>query len=232
MTKAINCCRKRGFTFVEMAMSVGIALVVFLMIYRFMSGTRQHYMYGTVNLQNLQEARMAINYLRRDFSCATPYVAGQGQVAWETMQKARNFVFETPNWVATAGVNLIKCDSDSISIPKFAFGSPDESPRIEYITYTCEPGNILSRKLVDADGNLKKEVVFSGMERVEFKLYTHQLNPSVPVLWVKLLVHDKSTYNSDEIGKALEVTASISSPFITSLVNNRNWRFETGYKEL
>jgi len=224
--------RRRGFTFVEMAMTVGIALLVFLMIYRFMSSTRQHYMYGTVNLQNLQEARMAINYLRRDFSCATPYVAGQDQVAWETMQRARNFVFETPTWVATAGVNLIKCDSDSISIPKFAFGSPDEEPRVEYITYTCEPGNILSRKLVDANGNLKKEVTFSGMESVEFKLYTHQLNDNVPVLWVKLLVHDKSTYGSDDIGKALEVTASISSPFITSLVNHRNWRFETGYKEL
>ncbi|HAE38832.1 MAG TPA: hypothetical protein DCG57_09365, partial [Candidatus Riflebacteria bacterium] len=90
--------KKRGFTFVETAMSVGIALVVFLMIYRFMSSTRQHYMYGTVNLQNLQEARMAINYLRRDFSCATPYIGGQGQVNFPNMQKARNFVFETPGW--------------------------------------------------------------------------------------------------------------------------------------
>jgi len=232
MVKLFHNKRSRGFTFIEMSMSVAIALVVFLMIYRFMSSTRQHYMYGTVNLQNLQEARMAINYLRRDFSCATPYIGGQGQVNFVNMQKARNFVFETPGWSPIAAVNLIKCDSDSISIPKFAFGSPDEEPRIEYVTYTYEPGNILSRKLVDSTGNLKKEVKFSGIENVEFKLYTHQLNPNVPVLWVKLLVHDKSTYGSDEIGKALEVTSSISSPFITSLVNNRNWRFETGHKEL
>ncbi|PKL42882.1 MAG: hypothetical protein CVV41_12710 [Candidatus Riflebacteria bacterium HGW-Riflebacteria-1] len=223
--------KKRGFTFVETAMSVGIALVVFLMIYRFMSSTRQHYMYGTVNLQNLQEARMAINYLRRDFSCATPYIGGQGQVNFPNMQKARNFVFETPGWTPINAVNLIKLDSDSISIPKFAFGSPDEEPRIEYVTYTYETGNVLSRKLVDATGVLKNEVKFSGIESVEFKMYTHQLNPNVPVLWVRLLVLDKS-YGTGEIGKALEVTASISSPFITSLVNNRNWRFETGHKEL
>ncbi|PKL46122.1 MAG: hypothetical protein CVV42_17735 [Candidatus Riflebacteria bacterium HGW-Riflebacteria-2] len=232
MLKAFRLYARRAFTFVEMSMSVAIALLVFLMIYRFMSTTRMHYMYGTVNLQNLQEARMAINYLRRDFSCATPYIAGQGQVGFFTMQKAQNFVFETTGWTATAGVNLIKCDSDSLSIPKFAFGSPDEDPRIEYVTYTYEPGNILSRKLLDASGNLRKEVKFSGIENVEFKLYTHKLNANVPVLWVKLLVHDKSTYGSDEIGKALEVTASISSPFINSLVNHRNWRFETGHKEL
>jgi len=148
------------------------------------------------------------------------------------MQKARNFVFETSGWTQIPGINLIKLDSDSISIPKFAFDSPDEEPRVEYVTYTYEPGNILSRKLVDASGTLKKEIKFSGIENVEFKMYTHQLNPNVPILWVRLLVHDKSTYGSDQIGKALEVTASISSPFITSLVNNRNWRFETGHKEL
>jgi len=232
MTHSAYQRRRRGFTFVEMAMTVGIALLVFLMIYRFMSSTRMHYMYGTVNLQNLQEARMAINYLRRDFSCATPYIAGQDQVDYINMQKAQNFVFETPGWAPIPDVNLIKCDTDSLSIPKFAFGSPDEEPRIEYVTYTYEPGNILSRKLLDATGNLKKEVQFSGIENVEFKLYTHKLNPDVPVLWVKLLIHDKSTYGSDDIGKALEVTASISSPFITSLVKHRNWRFENGHKEL
>lgn len=221
---------RRGFTFVEMVMSVAIALLVFLMVYRFMSGTRHHYMYGTVNLQNLQEARMAINYLRRDFSCATPYVGGQGQVDWPDMQKARNFVFETAAWNPIPAVNLIKLDSDSISIPKFAYGSPDEEPRIEYVTYTYEPGNILSRKLVDSTGALKREVRFTGIESVEFKLYTHQLNPNVPLLWVKLLVHDKELYNN--VGKALEVTASISSPAITSLANHPNWRFQTGFKEL
>jgi len=52
------------------------------------------------------------------------------------------------------------------------------------------------------------------------------------LLWVKLLVHEKATYGRDEIGKPLEVTASISSPFITSLVNNRSWRFQNGHKEL
>ncbi|MBU1107453.1 MAG: hypothetical protein KKB51_12355 [Candidatus Riflebacteria bacterium] len=220
---------RRGFTFVEMAMSFGLALVVFLMVYRFMSSTRQHYMYGTVNLQNLQEARMAINYLRRDFSCATPYIGGQGQVDFINMQKARNFVFETSDWANISGVNLIYLDSGSIRIPKFAFDSPDEEPRVEYVTYTYEPGNILSRKSVDAGGAVKREVKFSGIESVEFKIYTHQLNPNVPLLWVRLLVHD--TYDTG-IGKALEVTTSISSPFITSLVNNRNWRFETGHKEL
>lgn len=222
---------RRGFTFVEMAMTVGLAIMVFLMIYRFMSSTRQHYMYGTVNLQNLQEARMAINYLRRDFSCATPYIGGNALVNYENMQRARNFIFEAPGWSPIPNVNLIKFDSESISIPKFAFGSPDDEPRIEYVTYTYEPGNILSRKIVNATGALKHEVKFSGIEHVEFKMYTHQLNPKVPLLWVKLLVHDKGTYGSDEIGKPLEVTTSIASPFITSLVNNRGWRFETGHKD-
>lgn len=223
---------KRGFTFVEMVMTIGIALMVFLMIYRFMSSTREHYKYGTVNLQSLQEARMAINYLRRDFSCATPYIGGNGQVSYENMQRARNFIFEAPGWSPIPDINLIKLDSDSISIPKFAFGSPDHEPRIEYVTYTYEPGKILSRKIVDATGVPRHEVKFSGIENVEFKIYTHQLNRKVPLLWVRLLVHDTGNYGSDVTSKPLEVTTSISSPFITSLVNNRGWRFETGHKEL
>ena len=80
------------------------------------------------------------------------------------------------------------------------------------------------------DGKIQK---FTGFEEVEFKLYTHQLNPGVPLLWVRMKVHEgENIYGKDSIGKALELTTSISSPFLTSSVNNKYWRYETGHKKL
>lgn len=221
---------KKGMTFVELIFSLSIALVVFLLIYRFMSGTRQHYMYGTVNLQNLQEARLAVNYLRRDFSCACPRidspVAPNGFV---DLQKIRNQLFVSSSWAGGAGGDLIQILPHGLLFHKFVFGSPDEMPRVEMLRYEFDPAaRVLTRHAEDGSHQ-----TFSGFEEVEFKLYAHQLNPKIPVLWARFKVHEGETiYGTDEIGKALELTTSITSPFLTSSINNKYWRYEIGHKKL
>lgn len=221
---------RKGMTFVELTISLGIGMVVFLMIYRFMSGTRQHYLYGTVNLQNLQEARLAVNYLRRDFSCACPRIEDPSTPGgYVNLQKIRNQMFMSSSWTAAGGGDLIQILPNGLLFHKFAFGSPDEMPRVEMVRYEFDAAaRTLTRQ--SEDGKLQK---FSGFEDVEFKLYTHQLNPGVPILWLRFKVHegDKGS-GENEIGKALELTTSITSPFITSSVNNKYWRYETGHKKL
>lgn len=238
INKSENCgeCRKqlagisrRAFTFVEMSISVGIALVVFLMIYRFLSSTRHHYMYGTVNLQNLQEARQALNYLRRDFSCACPRIEDPDVAGYVTLQKVRKQVFVTSSWPSETEGDLIQIHPHGLLFHKFVFGSPDEKPRVELVSYEFDSvARVLIRR--SQDDRVQK---FSGFEDVDFRLYTHQLNPKVPILWVRFKVHEsENIYGTDSIGKALELTTSITSHFITSSVNNKYWRYEIGHKKL
>lgn len=222
---------RKGMTFVELAISLGVGLMVLLMIYRFMSGTRQHYMYGTVNLQNLQEARLAVNYLRRDFSSACPRIEDPSAASdgYVNLQKIRNQMFVSPTNTAIPGGDLIQVLPQGLLFHKFVFGSPDQNPRVELIRYEFDQAaRVLTRH--SESGQIQN---FSGIEEVEFRLYCHQLNPKVPVLWVRLKVHEgENTFGTDEIGKALELTTSISSPFIVSSVNNKYWRYETGHKKL
>lgn len=231
MIRSLLKTYRSGMTFVELAISLGVGLMVLLMVYRFMSGTRQHYMYGTVNLQNLQEARLAINYLRRDFSSACPRIDDPTAAAdgYVNLQKLRNQMFVSPSAPTGAGGDLIQILPQGLLFHKFSFGSPDESPRVELVRYEFDSSaRVLSR--LSESGQIQK---FSGIEEVEFRLYSHQMNPRVPILWVRLKVHEGgNTFGTEEIGRALEVTTSIASPFIVSSVNNKYWRYETGHKKL
>ncbi len=221
--------KRRAFTFVEMTVSIVIALVVFLMIYRFLSNTRHHYMYGTVNLQNLQEARQALNYLRRDFSCACPRIEDPDTAGYVTLQKVRKQVFVTSSWPSETEGDLIQIHPHGLLFYKFVFGTSSVKPRVEQVAYEFDPAEkVLIRR--SAGDRVQK---FSGFENVEFKLYAHQLNPKVPVLWVSFKVHEgENIFGKDSIGKALELTTSITSHFITSSINNKYWRYETGHEKL
>lgn len=221
--------RRRAFTFVEMTISIGIALVVFLMIYRFLSNTRHHYMYGTVNLQNLQEARLALNYLRRDFSCACPRIEDPDSAGYVTLQKVRKQVFVTSSWPSETAGDLIQIHPHGLIFHKFVFGASGVKPKVEQVSYEFDAvEKVLTRR--SAGDRVQK---FNGFEEVEFRLYAHQLNPKIPVLWARFKVHEgENIYGKESIGKALELTTSITSHFITSSLNNKYWRYETGHEKL
>ena len=55
--------------------------------------------------------------------------------------------------------------------------------------------------------------------------------PNSPLLWVKLRIHEaKNLYDNDKIGKALEITTTISSAFINSSLKNKYWRYAIGHQ--
>lgn len=220
---------KSGFTFVEMIVSMAIAMMAFLLIYQFMSSTRHHYLYGTVNLQNLQEGRMAINYLRRDFSCACPGLEDPDDAGYYAFQKARKQVFATSSGAGAGAGDLIQVLPHGLLFYKFAFKTGDEKPKVEMVRYEFDS----SAKTLMRTGQDGKTQKFTGIEDVEFKVYVHQLEPGVPLLWVRLKIHEgENMFGSEKIGSALELTTSISSPFLNSNANNPYWRFETGHKKM
>lgn len=224
----INASKKRrGFTMIEMMVSLAIAMLAFLMIYRFMSGTRHHFMYGTVNLQNLQEARLAINYLRRDFSSACPMLEDSMTTGNEETQRILKHTFVTPSWPEASPKGLMQVLPTLLSFYKFEFDPGGAKPKVQQIIYEFDP----SEKALVRNSEDGRTVKFTGFESVEFGIYTHQLNPSVPILWAKFRIHEgKNIYGSEDIGSALELTTSVSSPFITSYANNKSWRFDSGHE--
>lgn len=215
---------RSAFTLIEMIASIAIALFVFLLIYKLLSSVRNHYLYGTVNLQNLQDARLAVNHLRRDFSSACPRFKDGGvpSSAYIYVNRLRKYVFkDPPGWIPQYG-DPIQVTPNGLSFFRFEFDA-GAKPRVEHVLYTFDAATkTLKRKYKGSERS------FKGFEAVEFKLYTHMVNPAVPLLWVRLLIHEgKEMYGSANIGKPLELTTTISSNFISSSLNNLSWNYET-----
>ncbi|MBI3038112.1 hypothetical protein HYY75_03530 [bacterium] len=226
--------RNSAFTAIELVISIGVAIVAFSLIYTFLSRTRFHFMHGSVNLANLQEARMAINYLRRDFAAAVPFIAKSAN--YGTLERVRRFVFSTGVWKPLeAEGELIQVEPTKLSFHRFIFEPSEKQsetrfPKVELVKYDFDS----SKGELHRSVNSGKPQVFRGFENVEFKIYVHYEIRNVPVLWVKLVLNEGKDipYGGQKgMGKPLEVTTSITSQFINSTLNNLYWNYETGHQK-
>ncbi len=216
-----------GLTMIEMIVSVGVAMMAFFLIYKFLSGTRFNFMYGTVNLQNLQNARLAVNYLRRDFSSSCPrfvYSTSKPAKSYVFIQDAQRAVFQKPpGWDSSNPCILMELSPTKLAFHRFIFSSSKASPTVELVQYSFDPGaHTLTRSAPS------RMITFKGFDLVEFKVYFHDLNPAIPILWVKFVIHEgEDLYGKASIGTPLELTTSITSSFVTGSLKNLNWNFET-----
>ncbi|RCK74607.1 MAG: hypothetical protein OZSIB_0578 [Candidatus Ozemobacter sibiricus] len=217
---------RRAFTLVELVVTVGVGMLVFVMVSKFLSGTRFQFMHGTVNLQNLQDARLAINHLRRDFSSACIYFGStRTATSYKEVRALQARVFSRPGVdPATPGEKLITIRSPhEIAFWRYDFATNDEKPLVERVHYRFDP-----RTKILIRSSPSRTIEFKGFEEVEFRLYCHQLNAETPLLWVRFLIHEgEEIYGRSEIGRALELTTTISSPFLTSNLQNLPWNYET-----
>ena len=223
--------KRGGLTLVEVMVTVLISALVFMVIYNFMRNTRHNYMYGVVNLQNLQEARLAINYLRLDFSSSCPRFDNPNEDknnGYLNLQKTRKQLFVTNKTNNEFKGELIQIHKHGLLFHKFIYGSFGENPKVETVSYQFDKGSHTLIRTSDTKGTK----VFKGFEEVNFSLYTHEINPDVPLLWVNFRIHEsENIYGSNKIGKPLELTTSISSSFINSSQNNKYWRYESGHEK-
>ncbi len=217
----------RGLTLIEMLVSITIGLMALFMIYNFLGSTRMHYMYGTVNLQNLQDARLAINYLRRDFSSSCFFVSPSD--AFKTVQLARMSGFKSGTQWSGGSSHLIEITNRKLSFHRFDFGIDQAvgTPTVKLVEYEFDPGSKTLNRL--DSGQVK---TFKGFENVEFKLYVHDCNSQVPMLWVKIVVNESGNIYGDNLkaDRALELTTTISSAFVTSNLENLSWNYETAHQ--
>lgn len=206
-----------GFTLVETMIGLVLLAGLFLIAYKVFSFISNQRSRGSVDLQELQGARHAINYLRRDFRCAAPRIPGSATLAQKrkAMQKP---AVETGAF-ADDGTTPILVSGSEIHFFRQMFGTPDASPSpsMEEVNYRIDP----ARKCL-VRSSAGRELVFPEIKGAQFELYGHPLNPDVPMLLVKLVI-DADPKKTVDGRNTLELTSTLSSPVANQNINNPHW---------
>ncbi len=212
---------------IELSISMAVGAVVLFMVFKFMTYTRMHFMHGTVNLQNLSEIKSAINYLRRDFSSACPYLSQNDSRL--KLPELRNLPFNVNNKADGLDSKLVVLDAANkkLQFHRFVFDTESGAafaPKVQEVIYVY---NSQKKTLTRTMGTTK--VVFNGFENVEFKYFLSEYNERVPILWVKIVAHEgKNAVGANmDLGKPVELTASIASSFMVSYYTNKSWNLDT-----
>ena len=204
--------RKTGFTLVETVIAVGMATAIIILVLKLTSVIRGDVAKGTVDLQNLQDARLIINLLRRDFSSATPLYDTDENI--DIRDEVRNDpVRYTLMYNAHQSRPIILNEHDIV----FCKTTVDKegNKKREEIQYSFDKVNkVLNRYSSSGVRSLK------GLENIKFDLYFHQLNGDVPMILVNMLIRTKSGNET----KDLELT-TITSSIISNDMANLDWNW-------
>ncbi|HAE39001.1 MAG TPA: hypothetical protein DCG57_10240 [Candidatus Riflebacteria bacterium] len=208
--------KRQGFTLVEMLVAFSLAVAVIIMALKLSSTVRTNVVAGTVDLQNLQQARAAINSIRRDFLVAHPsidYSEGtdiREEIRSKPIISASHFSARQksrPVIIAENEIHLFKSTLDE-----------NGRKKVEEISYIFDSAE---KSLFRVSGDVKKQ--FSGIENVKFVLYQHQLNKKIPLVWVSLMV----THQEGGESRQLEIATTIVSSIIDHDLNNRHWNWNS-----
>ncbi len=204
----------KGFTLVESIIAIGMASALIILVMKLSSAIRGDVVKGTVDLQNLQDARLVINSLRRDFTCAMPYYDSSDKQ--EDIDSVRN----NPILYAETYTDNSK-KSKPIIIHKhhlnFIKPAHDSSGnlRMEEIYYVFDGIN----KILIRHSNISGEKRFKGMDNIEFGLYYHPLETDTPMLLVSMII--RTTEGGET--KTLPLTTTMCSSIVNKDIVNLDW---------
>jgi Tfp pilus assembly protein FimT len=214
--------KHHGVTFVEAMIGLMIASLLMLTSYKVFSYIISQRNKGTVDLQELQGARSAINFLRRDFRCAAPLINSSARL--EQRKKATRVPI-----IESAGINKddetvpIVISESEIHFFRHVFTTSLSSvtPETEQINYRIDPAR---KCLVRSAAG--EEKIFNDIKDVRFELYAHPLKTDIPMLMVTMRI------DADPDEKAagrnyFELTTTISSAIANQNVNNPFWNITT-----
>lgn len=216
--------RAKGFTTVELLVSIVIASMAILLVTRMVSLMQNYWFVGTVNLSHLQEARLAIDYLRRDFAGACPQLNASDSRALLESTRLMPLTL-TSEAIKSATTAPILVQPHSLIFTRFIFQSSGNGnpPLTEQVTYDFNPDSRTLTRTVPG-----REKIFKNIASASFQVYVTEANPRVPILYVWLKIHDIADLkNNAPKTEALELTTSISSSFLAGNLNFPAWNFET-----
>ena len=204
----------KGFTLVESIFALGMATALIILVIQLSSFIRGDVAKGTVDLQNLQDARLVLNSLRRDFTCAMPYYDSEDND--EAIDSVRNnpvLFAETYNDDSKKSKPII-IHNGHLNFFKPVYNS-DGSLGMEEIYYVFDP----TSKTLNRHGSISGKKTFKGMESINFGLYYHPLQDDVPMLLVSMII--KTTEGNET--KTLPLTTTICSSVVNKDITNIEW---------
>ncbi len=210
--------KSRGFTLVEAMIGMMLVSALLTMSYKVFTYINMQRSRGSVDLQELQGARHAINYLRRDFRCAAPVFADAATI--EQKKKAmRNPVVEAKAFNKTGNAVPVVIADSEIHFFRHLYETPETAalPKVEEVNYHMDGAR---KCLVRSAAG--KEQVFSDIRGARFELYAHPLKPEIPMLLVTLII-DADLKDKGGGRNFFELTTTISSAVANQNINNPYW---------
>ncbi|NLI74914.1 MAG: hypothetical protein GX442_00570 [Candidatus Riflebacteria bacterium] len=197
-----------GFTLVEAVIGLLLVAVLFALVFRIFSHINRQRALGSVDLQELQGARYAINFLRRDFRSAAPMIPKLATFA-QKEKAALSPAVEAKTWTKTdSTVPIVVADSE-IHFHRQLFDTPDfaTTPATEEVSYHIDGAR---KCLVRVSAG--KEIPFPEVKGARFELYGHPLRADIPMLLVSLVIEAKSKEGAGKTEDLEFVTTISSSP--------------------
>ncbi len=213
-----------GFTLVEAVIGFLIITLLSASAYKVFSFVLAQRNRGSVDLEELQGARTAINYLRRDFRCAAPLI-NEDATMTQRKKSLKIPVIEADSFDRSRKVTPIVVSGEEIHFFKHNFATliRSEKPKTEQINYRIDK----ARGCLVRTG-AGSEKVFKDIKAIKFELYSHPLFKETPMLLVTMKVDANKGDRKDQ-KHFFEISTTISS----SMANhNINYEFWNSHSEL
>ncbi|PKL47810.1 MAG: hypothetical protein CVV42_11755 [Candidatus Riflebacteria bacterium HGW-Riflebacteria-2] len=211
--------KQRGFTLVEAVIGVALATLLMFSAYQVFSYVSKQRSRGDVDLQELQGARYAINFLRRDFRSASPQIADTATLAQKRAALRMPVVEANAFSIGNEAVPVIISDGE-IHFFKHLYNTPEGSsqPATEQVNYRIDTAR---KCLVRSVAGV--ETVFKDIKGAKFELYAHPLSSALPMLLVTLRINADPKNEKTGEHKFFEMTTTISSAITSPFINNPYW---------
>lgn len=216
-----TCFRPAGTTVVELLMAMTLFLFIMGVVMHMMSSVHRLAGRGTINLQNLQEARLAISSLRRDFLTACPVFSVNDPGLAREKIRQNPLRLESGSPVADQSIPILVSERELI----FQHFILDSAPG--QILLSVEP---VRYAFDQVSGHLTRTTprmttTFQGIRSAAFRVYVQQSNPAVPLLWVSLEIQQSAPGIAS--GPALALSTTIYSTMAADLKNHPEWYLMT-----
>jgi len=210
---------KKGFTLVEAVIGVALATMLMFTAYQVFSYVSKQRSRGDVDLQELQGARYAINFLRRDFRSACPQIADKATLAQKRKALRMPIVEANAFNIGNEAVPVIISDGE-IHFFKHLYNTPAGAaqPATEQVNYRIDNAR---KCLVRSVAGV--ETVFKDIKAAKFELYAHPLSSALPMLLVTLRINADQKNEKTGDFKFFEMTTTISSAVTSPFINNPYW---------
>lgn len=207
-----------GFTLIETVIGVLLVSLLLGITYKVFSYISLQRTRGSVDLQELQGARFAINYLRRDFRCAAPLIPKTATLAQKEKATRMPAVEAKSYTKGDTTVPILISDSE-IHFFRQLYNTPDltTTPATEEINYHVDT----ARKCL-VRSTPGQELAFPEIKGAKFELYAHPLKPDMPMLLVTLTIDADPKQNGGG-RNFLELTSTISSSVANQNLNSPYW---------